>query len=73
VEGNRMKIINVKTTVKFPLSVFLIVLPDSALCIVHPLYDPPWLLSTKIGPDLWTITRFECIHFNEINQKLKFI
>jgi hypothetical protein len=59
VEGNRMKIINVKNTVKFPLSVFLIVLPETALYIVHPLYNPPFLLSPKIGPDLWTITRFE--------------
>jgi hypothetical protein len=36
VEGNCMKMINVKTIVKFPLSVFLIVLPDSVLYIIHP-------------------------------------
>jgi hypothetical protein len=57
-EGNRMKIINVKNTVKFPLFVFLIVLPETALYIVYPLYNPPWILSPKIGPDLWIITRF---------------
>ncbi len=50
-----------KNTVKFPLSVFLIVLPEIALYIVHPHYNPPWLLYPKIGPDLWMITRFECV------------
>jgi hypothetical protein len=71
-EGNRMKIINVKNTVKFPLFVFLIVLPETALYIVHPLYNPPWILSPKIGPDLWIITRFECIRDYENQNELKF-
>ncbi len=34
---------------------------ETSLYIVHPLYNTPWLLSPKIGPDLWTITRSQCI------------
>ncbi len=60
-QGNRMKIINIKNTVKFPLTVFL-----KSVTRDRPLYRPPWLLSLKIGPDLWTITREQCINVQNI-------
>jgi hypothetical protein len=46
-----------------PLIDFGLVLPEIELSIVQPGYCPPWLLSLKIGPDLWTITREQCIGF----------
>ncbi len=54
-QGNRMKIINIKNTVKFPLTVFLKSVTRDRPC------GPPWLLSLKIGQNLWTITREQCI------------